>query len=257
MQNARVLFERKEHEIDAMQRYWLEMSSGYHTCEEVCARREANLPCIGTVDAERDADFQAAYKKHCPGKKWLKNFDTVLKNLGEHATPIIEKWKGRYKSIVDAYGQIVEDLHQDLYEIADACELIPGEEFILWQVVRGNTYYTQGFGVNKYTKDEAEQLRDRAVFHGVEAEVRQGEYHPARGVHGVSYNDWEVWVKVDSNLDLRILSKKRHIPLREVVRRSWARGCNPRVAMPFLPHGYEEEQGLDFFGNDIRDKDAA
>ena len=40
--------------------------------------------------------------------------------------------------------------------------------------------------------------------------------------------------------------------LREQVRRSWARGVNPRVFNPFLPHGYEEQEGIDYFGRDLR-----
>jgi hypothetical protein len=29
------------------------------------------------------------------------------------------------------------------------------------------------------------------------------------------------------------------------------KGVNPRVYMPFLPHGIEQQLGLDYFGNDL------
>ena len=41
--------------------------------------------------------------------------------------------------------------------------------------------------------------------------------------------------------------------LREWVRQCWERGVNPRVSMPFLPQSFEEENGLDFFGGDLRE----
>jgi len=38
--------------------------------------------------------------------------------------------------------------------------------------------------------------------------------------------------------------------LREQVRLCWKRGVNPRVYSPFLPHGYEQSVGLDYFGGE-------
>jgi hypothetical protein len=42
------------------------------------------------------------------------------------------------------------------------------------------------------------------------------------------------------------------LPLREAVRYCWAHGCQPRVFWSFLPYGYEEQQGLDYFGGEKR-----
>lgn len=40
----------------------------------------------------------------------------------------------------------------------------------------------------------------------------------------------------------------------EVVRLCWKREVNPRVMYPFLPHGFEERHGLDYFGGKALDK---
>jgi hypothetical protein len=61
---------------------------------------------------------------------------------------------------------------------------------------------------------------------------------------------YEVWVSVAEDLDIEVLRLKPDIPLRETVRLCWKRGVNPRVYMPFLPHGYEEQEGLDRFGGE-------
>ena len=59
-------------------------------------------------------------------------------------------------------------------------------------------------------------------------------------------------VRVADAVDAEILRRCPPPTLREQVRRSWARGVNPRVFNPFLPHGYEEQVGIDFFGRDLR-----
>ena len=42
--------------------------------------------------------------------------------------------------------------------------------------------------------------------------------------------------------------------LREMVRRCWAKGVNPRAYNKQIPIGFEEVQGLDFEGRDLREK---
>lgn len=264
--HARVQFHRKQLEIDAANRYFMEMSAGVHTYQERQERIEAGLPCIGTVDAERDADFQAAYKEHCPGKKWPKKFDTAIKNLGEHAQPLIDKWKERYKRIAEEHHNLVQLLVDQLKAIAQDAEVLPAEEFILWKTIDEWDYHTQGFGAAKYARSSAQQAADDAIFYGLEAEVREvtvpckrysyGGWR-SRGEYDSTRLKFEVWVRTDP-LSLRIIENKPGVPLRDWIRTCWSRGVNPRVYAPMLPAGWEEEHGLDYFGNDLwAKKDAA
>jgi hypothetical protein len=64
-------------------------------------------------------------------------------------------------------------------------------------------------------------------------------------------NTYIVEVAVTEPLDIEIL-KYRNDPqtLREWVKDSWRKGINPRVLMPFLPYGYEEEMNLNYFGGE-------
>lgn len=104
----------------------------------------------------------------------------------------------------------------------------------------GGMYSTQGFGKDRYARNAAQQKVDHAEFYGLRAEVR-----PCAG-------DYEVVVWTDE-LGIEALRLKPGSSLREWVRLCWSRGVNPRVYFPHLPHGYEEKNGLDFFGNEKKE----
>ena len=70
------------------------------------------------------------------------------------------------------------------------------------------------------------------------------------GVNGCE--TYRVEVRVESEVDVAILKRKPGCSLREHVRRCWKGGINPRVGNPFLPYGYEEREGLDYQGRDLR-----
>lgn len=61
-----------------------------------------------------------------------------------------------------------------------------------------------------------------------------------------------VLARVSGDLDLAILKFRPSFTQREFVRRCWAQAMNPRVYNPFLPHGYEAAQGIDYQGRDLR-----
>ena len=63
---------------------------------------------------------------------------------------------------------------------------------------------------------------------------------------------WKVLVSVeDPELDAELV-KFAGPPMRETVRLAWKLGLNPRVYFPFLPHGFEEANGLDYFGGETK-----
>ncbi len=57
-------------------------------------------------------------------------------------------------------------------------------------------------------------------------------------------------------LDLVGVEMLRYHPksqsLRDWVKGCWRRGVNPRVYSPYLPHEFEQQNGLDYFGNDLK-----
>ncbi len=129
----------------------------------------------------------------------------------------------------DTYGATTKALVDNraaMRDASEAAEFSPAEartEWLLFQSVWTSTYSTQGYGCTTYTE----------------------------------VSSFDVYVKVANKRDVELLKHKPEESLREWVRKCWARGSNPRVSAPFLPHGYEESQGLDFFGNDLRKNPAA
>jgi hypothetical protein len=163
-----------------------------------------------------------------------------------------DDWSSRYQAAAlerDQFRQAAERLLESL--AADAAIELSDE----WMEIgrsSGSSYHTQGFGANRYARNAAEAIADKARFHGVEAEVRE----TGRGRWaGVELADFSVVAKVTRH-GADVLEYRPEPDLRETVRLCWKRGTNPRVYYPFLPHGYEEKVGIDYFGNDLRAADA-
>ncbi len=116
--------------------------------------------------------------------------------------------------------------------------------------VPSSSYHTQGFGSMKYARAAAESQADAARAIGIPAEVHliESRYVPGFGC-GTTEGTYIVLADCDP-LGWQVARWRTPLPLREVVRLAWKRGINPRVGMPFLPHGYEESVGLDFFGGE-------
>jgi hypothetical protein len=60
-----------------------------------------------------------------------------------------------------------------------------------------------------------------------------------------------IYAFVADPVDVEII-KMNPLPRKEWVRRCWKKGVNPRVFNPYLPHGFEEANGLDYFGNEVK-----
>lgn len=116
----------------------------------------------------------------------------------------------------------------------------PVEAWVRYGIVWSSTYRSQGYGMAKYTEMAAELEADEARMYGIPVELRKGD-------EGVS-----IYADLESELAVEILKRKPHLPAKEWVRRCWARGVNPRVYNPYLPVGFEERVGLDYFGGEKR-----
>lgn len=139
----------------------------------------------------------------------------------------------------------------------EALRPVPGARLPLSTHYTGS-YSSQGPGAENYARNSAEASADVARFHGVEVEVRrvEGPPYPSYDWMGRPYTyrsvHFEVLAAVAGEVDVEILRRLRGLPLREQVRLCWKRGVNPRVYNPFLPHGYEEKVGLDYFGGEVQ-----
>lgn len=114
---------------------------------------------------------------------------------------------------------------------------LPGDHKVRFAWVYRGAYRSQGYGAEKYFQHALLEHVRHADFYGLQAEI-DGENVYA-------------WV-ADPDLDLALLKRAPGPPLKEIVRMCWASGVNPRVYYPFLPHGYEDQAGLDYFGGETK-----
>lgn len=187
--------------------------------------------------------IQKLWKKEFPKKKYSASKAMELDAVKDyHATT---KERRTYEKFWD-YWRKREDKIEEHLE-AEAQNLsVPYGDLILAERISSHNWSTQGFGALKYAQDAAQAKLDAAKLFGVEGELRLDD---TCSINGCSYGTYEVWLQT-TEVGLEILKRKK-ISLAERVRQSWARGCQPRVNMPFLPHGYEQSVGLDFFGRII------
>lgn len=174
------------------------------------------------------------------------------KALGEEAFKAIrDPLAARASAIGDALDARRKALSAKLDELADPSLLrpVPGARRLLREVW-ASTYSTQT-QPEHYAKGEAESAADSVRGFGLEATV---ERRTATDYPSLVYFD--VFINVESDLDVEV-ARRLKVEVREWVRLCWKRGVNPRVYNPFLPHGYEERVGLDYFGNDLRKAKAS
>ena len=109
-------------------------------------------------------------------------------------------------------------------------------------------YSSQGFSALRYAEGAVEFTADVArslgFVDGVDLVVQRVPYHETEACLAA--------VRVEDAIDVEIVKRSPPPSLREQVRLAWKRGVNPRVYNPFLPHGFEEREGLDYFGGDLR-----
>lgn len=143
--------------------------------------------------------------------------------------------------LVDRQGVARRRVDELLRALAQEAEVTPGSEWLVVDEAWASSYGSQGLGAAAYARGAMELAADAARAAGVEVEVRLVD----------DEETYRVLARVAEQVDVEIL-KRKALPLREQVRMCWKRGVNPRVYNPFLPHGYEERAGLDFFGGEVR-----
>jgi hypothetical protein len=214
---------------------------------------QVELSVMGQNDAltqEYKAAVVAEFKKRFPRSK-ITDFVKIAGKLGDE----FEKIRGPFQvRATEAYGEAMgrrNAASKRLDELAEQAEVRSGTtELTLIEVDHG-AYRSSDCGSGAYAKGSAEAALDQAEFYGINGRVELVE---SPGVLDPKYKHrtFVTKVLVESDLDIAILKRKPGVSLREWVRRCWKRGLQPRVYNAFLPHGYEEKNGLDYFGNELR-----
>ncbi len=150
-------------------------------------------------------------------------------------------------------------LDEELFTLAGAITPRPREAGEAWSLVTtacSSTYRSQGFGAEGYARGSATLAAVDYLPWGIETDVRRipwrEKYKDNTEYKSLAKSDiveFEVWAKC-SPLDVEIV-KRRPLPLRAQIKACWKSGANPRVFNPFLPPGYEESVGLDYFGGNL------
>ena len=156
--------------------------------------------------------------------------EAIRAPFDERAREIIDEQKAEREAADAALARLAPS-----HPIADTRKTVFSKVGETWT----STYSSQGWGAKKYAENAAERMADDFRAHGVKVRV---VWTPT------SYGGtFVLWAATDHESAAAV----RHLPgldLVEVVRLCWARGVNPRVYYPFLPHGFEEKHGLDYQG---------
>lgn len=204
------------------------------------------------IDAAGGDAAVAAYRKKHRGKRVreLNDFGVAQLILTDAQLEEIRKpFKEKADALLEEHDAKVKEIEEKLCELAPHAELRTGPpRRYCW--IYGTS--TQGFGNRRYTIAAAEMHADQCRFYDIEVEVRPDETERPKGLeHPECWTpSYTVFAAVESETDVEILKRRPGPSLKEWIRMCWKRGVNPRVYNPFLPHGIEEELGLDYFGNE-------
>lgn len=181
--------------------------------------------------AESKEESLKIWESHYPKKKFsYGKFDDL-----PESKEFQEKTKRIANNFHDKFYEKSENLKEQLRVSAEKVEIPKSDCFLRWKTVYTYSYSSQGYGAASYARRNAESKADKARANDVEVEIRKSE------------EGFEVWVKT-TEIGLKLLDYKPEIDLIEQVRLIYKRGGNPRVFFPFLPYGFEEQNGLDYHG---------
>ena len=129
----------------------------------------------------------------------------------------------------------------------------PHPGWVLRRTSFSHTYNTQP-QAEFYARRSAEMTRDEFKAKGVDSEVRKVNPRVIKGHDwygrpwSTTHADFQIWCE-PKGMDLRMYGAWS---VKEAVRQCWKRGVNPRVYWPTLEPGFEEKNGLDYFGGNTK-----
>lgn len=179
------------------------------------------------------------YKKHFPKHKqinWKKLY--LIPEIMEMRKTVEER--KTFRRFWDHWHNKIDKLKKELFEVAQNENVIPGDTFNLFDRISSTNWSSQGFGEIKYAENFVKSKTDIFEACGI-------EYKVDREKTDYGSVNFFIYVKTDQ-IGIEIL-KRKYLPLVEEVRLAWKRGTNPRVDKYWLPHNYESDCGIDYFGN--------
>lgn len=210
--------------------------------------RQGHTAALTALQAEFDRAIYQEARRQRPRMRKMNNTDRQL------AMAVVEApFRAWAEGMYGASKGRQEEIDEALKTLAGMLPIPAAETPVMFREVWKGDYNSQGFGAGRYAQAKAKSYVDDAEQYGVRAEVRRVDWdEPIKTRYEtITLKSYQVWVYT-TETGAEILRRKPMIPMREWVRKCWARGVNPRVYLPFLPHGYEEEAGLDFFGGDLK-----
>lgn len=204
--------------------------------------------------AERD-DLQArferriveAYREAFPKRKKRTSFADVSSTAD--GRELIERERLPFdeaaKKMLDEHDVARKAERDELIRLAELHEVVPCED--RYTIAhRASTYsYSTQTAPGTYARGQAERHADAFRALDIPVEV---VWTPTGSYRGSG--DYVVWAACDE--DACVAVEMRPFDLVEAVAASWRRGCNPRVAWPFLPHDFEAKHGIDYQGRITR-----
>lgn len=199
------------------------------------------------LQAEYDAAVVAAWTLTYPKRKRVESAAEVA---GRKDGPeVIEATRGpfdeRAKKMVDDQEKERDAADRRMRDLAAEHPSADTRDEV-WSLV--DTVYQSSYrdqtDSRGYARRAAEARADWYTDRGLKAKV---VYVPTS--YGGQF--W-VWVGTDHETAHAIRILGPAVDIIEIVRRCWARQVNPRVYYPFLPHGFEEQHGIDYQGRRTR-----
>jgi len=189
-------------------------------------------------------ECEKAYKKAFPRRKF-----TMPKSRDQNPevhTEIYDRWQALATALYEKQDARIEKLKTTISEMALALKAPVTEELSFFRSSDTYAYNSQGWGASKYARNAAEAILDRVRAMGHEGEIREVNHKNKKGeVYNTAY---QVWINTTSLGVILLKEQPFDVDLVEWVRKCWKRGVNPRVYNPFLPVGFEEKHGLNYFG---------
>lgn len=203
------------------------------------------------LEEQYAAAVMAAHRKIHPESKYpldviRRQFPDLVKTQFDIFKPQADVLARRVRTRREHLGDLCRRLAAQVKELPQCTD-----RWTRVDTISGTTYRSQGYAADKYARHEARNVLRKAELLKVAAHLQPVGYCYGTGREQVAWTDYAVWAAVDE-VGAACITYHPGPSLRELVREAWKNGVNPRVTMWWLPPGYEEHEGLDYFGNDLK-----
>jgi len=162
-------------------------------------------------------------------------------------------FRARAKAIQDQITKWQPVLEKQVAELARKLAPPVTEELSLFYTTADYEFSTQT-DPTRYSQCRARLYAEAAIRLGLKVDVRRvGNPNYARRD---GLGTYEVWINSTVPIGKTIVDY-RQLPLRETVKFILQQTCNVRVFFPMLPHGYEEQIGVDAWGRDVKQESVS